>query len=67
MVTEKGANTKVFGVKGNFDDCPSAVKAVFNDEGQDHNSVLQASTSSKVVFGLLDEFAEETNTSLWPE
>ncbi|MCR4656900.1 MAG: threonine synthase [Lachnospiraceae bacterium] len=31
MVTQKGSNTKVFGVRGNFDDCQSAVKAVFND------------------------------------
>ena len=32
MVTEKGKNTKVVGVKGNFDDCQSGVKAIFNDE-----------------------------------
>lgn len=31
MVTQKGANTKVVGVKGNFDDCQSAVKNMFND------------------------------------
>lgn len=33
MVTEKGRNTMVVGVKGNFDDCQSGVKAIFNDEG----------------------------------
>lgn len=32
MVTQKGDNTKVVGVRGNFDDCQSAVKAIFNDE-----------------------------------
>ena len=31
MVTQKGANTFVCGVKGNFDDCQSAVKKMFND------------------------------------
>lgn len=33
MVTEKGKNTRVVGVRGNFDDCQSSVKAIFNDEG----------------------------------
>jgi threonine synthase len=32
MVTQHGDNVGVFGVRGNFDDCQSAVKAVFNDE-----------------------------------
>ncbi|MCR5107970.1 MAG: threonine synthase [Lachnospiraceae bacterium] len=32
MVTEKGRNTKVVAVRGNFDDCQSQVKAIFNDE-----------------------------------
>ena len=31
MVTQKGANTKVVGVTGNFDDCQSAVKRMFSD------------------------------------
>lgn len=31
MVTQKGANTRVVGVKGNFDDCQSAVKRMFSD------------------------------------
>ena len=31
MVTQKGDNTFVVGVKGNFDDCQSAVKRMFND------------------------------------
>ena len=32
MVTQKGENTFVCGVEGNFDDCQSAVKRMFNDE-----------------------------------
>ena len=32
MLTQKGANTKVVGVKGNFDDCQSAVKRMFSDK-----------------------------------
>lgn len=32
MVTQKGDNTKVVSVKGNFDDCQSAVKRMFHDE-----------------------------------
>jgi len=32
MVTQHGANVGVWGVRGNFDDCQSAVKEVFADE-----------------------------------
>ena len=32
MVTQKGENTTVIGVEGNFDDCQSAVKRMFSDE-----------------------------------
>jgi threonine synthase len=32
MVTQHGSNVCVFGVRGNFDDCQNAVKAVFNNE-----------------------------------
>ena len=32
MVTQRGENVGVFGVRGNFDDCQSAVKAAFSDE-----------------------------------
>ncbi len=31
MVTQRGANVAVFGVRGNFDDCQSAVKGAFTD------------------------------------
>ena len=33
MVTQRGSNVKVWGVRGNFDDCQTGVKAVFSDEG----------------------------------
>jgi threonine synthase len=32
MVTQRGENVAVFGVRGNFDDCQNAVKAAFADE-----------------------------------
>ena len=32
MVTQKGANVKVIGINGNFDDAQSGVKRMFNDE-----------------------------------
>ncbi|NTU72329.1 MAG: threonine synthase [Coriobacteriia bacterium] len=32
MITQRGENVGVFGVRGNFDDCQSAVKAAFADE-----------------------------------
>jgi len=32
MVTQRGENVAVFGVRGNFDDCQNAVKSAFNDE-----------------------------------
>ncbi len=32
MVTQKGANTHVIGIKGNFDDAQNGVKAIFNDK-----------------------------------
>ncbi len=32
MVTQRGENVGVFGVRGNFDDCQNSVKAAFSDE-----------------------------------
>ena len=32
MVTQKGANTYVVGITGNFDDAQTAVKKMFNDK-----------------------------------
>lgn len=39
MTTTDGKNTSVVAVKGNFDDCQGAVKAIFGDE--EFNAVLQ--------------------------
>ena len=33
MITQEGANTHVFGIKGNFDDAQTGVKKTFNDAG----------------------------------
>jgi threonine synthase len=33
MVTQGGANTRVYAIEGNFDDAQNAVKAIFNDRG----------------------------------
>lgn len=33
MITQEGSNTKVVGVKGNFDDTQNGVKAIFTDDG----------------------------------
>ncbi len=32
MITQEGANTHVFAIKGNFDDAQTGVKKIFNDE-----------------------------------
>lgn len=32
MATQRGGNVQVWGVRGNFDDCQTGAKAVFNDE-----------------------------------
>ncbi len=32
MVTQQGKNLEVYGVKGNFDDCQTAVKSIFADQ-----------------------------------
>jgi threonine synthase len=46
MVTQRGENVGVFGVRGNFDDCQNAVKAAFNDA--DFASELHAQRSLKL-------------------
>jgi len=57
MVTQQGANVAVFGVRGNFDDCQSAVKAAFADETftselhADHQ--LQLSSANSINWGRL--------------
>ncbi|WP_368488684.1 threonine synthase [Clostridium sp. BJN0013] len=50
MVTQQGKNTKVIGIKGNFDDAQSEVKKIFNDhelkEELDKNSYMFSSANS---------------------
>jgi threonine synthase len=51
MVTQRGANVAVFGVRGNFDDCQTAVKAAFADAAfgvelhERHRLVLSSANS----------------------
>lgn len=57
MVTQKGGNVAVFGVRGNFDDCQNAVKAAFADAGfaeelhEAHG--LQLSSANSINWGRL--------------
>ena len=46
MVTQRGENVGVFGVRGNFDDCQNAVKAAFNDDA--FNAELHAKHGLKL-------------------
>lgn len=39
MTTQEGANTHVFGIRGNFDDAQTGVKQIFDD--QEYNAVLE--------------------------
>ncbi|MGB4593382.1 MAG: threonine synthase [Coriobacteriia bacterium] len=57
MVTQRGDNVAVFGVRGNFDDCQNAVKAAFNDPGfnaalRDERS-LRLSSANSINWGRL--------------
>jgi len=57
MVTQVGENVAVYGVKGNFDDCQTAVKAAFNDPAfnaelhERHN--LRLSSANSINWGRL--------------
>jgi threonine synthase len=56
MCTQEGKNVNVVAVKGNFDDCQSAVKAIFNSEKyaeelKSHNTLL--SSANSINFGRL--------------
>ena len=56
MVTQKGENTCVVGVKGNFDDCQSGVKKMFNDPAlgrlmKEHH--MQFSSANSINIGRL--------------
>ena len=56
MVTQAGENVGVFGVRGNFDDCQSAVKAAFADESFNawlHDRGLKLSSANSINWGRL--------------
>ncbi len=56
MVTQKGDNTLVVGIRGNFDDAQSGVKALFGDrelEGQLHEVGFQFSSANSINIGRL--------------
>lgn len=46
MVTQRGQNVGVFGVRGNFDDCQNSVKTAFGDEA--FNAELHGAQSLKL-------------------
>ncbi len=57
MVTQRGDNVGVFGVRGNFDDCQSAVKAAFADteftEWLKTKHALRLSSANSINWGRL--------------
>ncbi|MCE5191828.1 MAG: threonine synthase [Actinomycetia bacterium] len=57
MVTQRGGNVSVFGVRGNFDDCQNAVKAAFNDEAFNaelrERHALKLSSANSINWGRL--------------
>ncbi len=72
MVTQHGANVGVFGVRGNFDDCQSAVKAAFADEDftdelhEKHG--LRLSSANSINWGRLhaaDRLLRRARTPTW--
>lgn len=56
MVTQKGANTKVVGIKGNFDDAQTGVKKMFNDKDLEKEMAekgFQFSSANSINIGRL--------------
>ena len=56
MVTQKGANTYVVGITGNFDDAQTAVKKMFNDHelaAELDQAGFQFSSANSINIGLL--------------
>jgi threonine synthase len=57
MVSQRGDNVTVFGVRGNFDDCQNAVKAAFADSaftGRLHDAFgVQLSSANSINWGRL--------------
>ncbi len=56
MVTQRGANTKVVGIHGNFDDAQTGVKEIFNDralEAELDQAGFQFSSANSINIGRL--------------
>ncbi len=56
MVTQKGANVKVIGIHGNFDDAQSGVKAIFGDREMEREMAeagFQFSSANSINIGRL--------------
>lgn len=56
MVTQKGANTKVVGINGNFDDAQTGVKKMFNDKELEKEMLgkgFQFSSANSINIGRL--------------
>lgn len=56
MLTQKGDNTYVVGIKGNFDDAQNGVKAIFNDKELENNMKekgYQFSSANSINIGRL--------------
>lgn len=56
MITQKGSNTYVVGIRGNFDDAQNGVKAIFNDRqlaGEMEAAGLQFSSANSINIGRL--------------
>lgn len=56
MVTQKGANTHVIGIKGNFDDAQTGVKNIFGDKELEkvmNNAGFQFSSANSINIGRL--------------
>ena len=56
MVTQKGKNTYVVGITGNFDDAQTAVKKMFNDEDMKetlNKAGFQFSSANSINIGRL--------------
>lgn len=56
MTTQEGGNVCVYGIKGNFDDCQSAVKGVFSDSeviGEMRKKSFAMSSANSINWGRL--------------
>lgn len=56
MVTQRGANTSVIGIEGNFDDAQTGVKAMFNNQdlaGKLHKAGYRFSSANSINIGRL--------------